>query len=45
MSGFEIALIILASGLAILAVGFGILLIVLAVIALKEQKGEEKEEE
>ena len=45
MSGFEIALIILASGLAVLFFGLGILLIALAVIALKEQKGEEKEVE
>ena len=45
MSGFEIALIILFSGFAILVVGLGILLIALAVIALREQKDEKKKEE
>lgn len=43
MSGFEIALIILASGLAVLFFGLGILLIALAVAGLREQMDDGKE--
>ena len=45
MSGFEIALIILASGLSVLFFGLGILLITLSLIALREQKDDVKEVE
>ena len=45
MSGVSIALIIFASGFAILFAGIGILLIALAIVALREAEEEKSSEE